>query len=675
MFLRFCIVTIALTLLCAAQSVHADVDEPGITVYSAAYFKNQQPASAGDMVRLLPGFQIRNGNLGVRGYSGSAGNILIDGQRPISKEESPEAILNRIPAQAVDHIDLIHSGTPGYDMQGYSLLVNVVRSDKASLRGRVVVQEAQSHSGYSAPRIESEIHWQGDGRSVNLAGNLYQALDNELGYGYRNLLNADGTPQQLSRYAYPRLGEGGQVSVEYRQDLPHGSLVLNALANQSFWHADILDQIHFPAPSTEPTKDRNRQRSAEFVAHYERRLSDDQQIRVLASHRGTETLKRNIAISPGSSDRSLGRSGMRETILHTDYRRRIDDISLTAGVEGAINVLNSYNALFSNGQQIALPAANVRVEEQRGEGFVTGTWQITPALTTEVEMRYETSVLNQSGDTNLSKPLSYAKPRLLTTWQPDAENELRFSVEREVGQLNFDDFVSSANLVNNNIQAGNRDLEPDRTIHYELTWEHRFWKRGDLTLTARHDNVTGLIDHVPIFDNGTVLDAIGNIGDGIGNELRADLTMPLDPLYLAGVTVQAEGSLRDSDVIDPATNMARRFSGQTPFSGWVSVTHDLPKMGLRWGMQFNSRTVSRVYKANEFDHNMHPNRLSAFVEYRPHPQWTVRLFGEQLGQNPHYRYRTIYDGLRDASQVAYVEQRSLNTGMMVGINVQHTFVN
>jgi hypothetical protein len=51
----------------------------------------------------------------------------------------------------------------------------------------------------------------------------------------------------------------------------------------------------------------------------------------------------------------------------------------------------------------------------------------------------------------------------------------------------------------------------------------------------------------------------------------------------------------------------------------------------------------------------------------------VRLFGERMTQIPTYRDRTIYDGLRGSSDIAYVEERALNTGMMLGINIQHTF--
>jgi len=673
MILRFCIAITAFLMLYSAQRARAEIDEPGVTTYSAAFFHDQQPVNAADMVRLLPGFQIRNGDLGVRGYSGSAGNILVDGQRPTSKEESPEAILTRIPAEAVDHIDLIHSGAAGYDMQGYGLLVNVVRSTKVSLRGRMVVQQAYSHSGYAMPRVESEVNWQGDGRSANLAGTYYNAIDNGLGYGRRDLIGPDGKPQQLAGYAYPRLGEGGQISSEYRQDLPDGQLTLNGLVKQDFWHADIVENIYYPAALTLPTKDRWRQRSGEMLARYDHTLDGDQQIQILASHHSTEKISRNVSVSPTSDDRTIDKSGMRESILRTVYRRHDGDLSLSAGAEGAINILNSRNALYTDGMAVALPSANVRVEEKRGEGFIDGTWRASPTVTAELEMRYETSVLSQSGDSNLTKPLSYAKPRFQTIWRPTPKQELRFVVERQVGQLNFDDFVSSANLVNDNVKAGNRDLVPDRTTRIELTWERRFWERGSLTVTAQRDDVTALVDHVPVFDNGTVLDAMGNIGDGQRDQLRANLTMPLDPLCLAGVTVRAEGNLRESDVTDPATGQTRRFSGETPINGWISLTHDIPSQQLRWGMQLNSQEASRYYEANEFDHYITPSRLSAFVEYRPQSQWTVRVFGERMGQLPSQRERTIYDGLRGASAVSYVERRSLNTGMMLGINIQHTF--
>ena len=66
--------------------------------YPSAYFAGSNPASALEMVQLLPGFRLQSGDATVRGYSGSLGNVLIDGLPPASKEDSLETILQRIPA-------------------------------------------------------------------------------------------------------------------------------------------------------------------------------------------------------------------------------------------------------------------------------------------------------------------------------------------------------------------------------------------------------------------------------------------------------------------------------------------------------------------------------------------------------------------------------------------------
>ena len=72
----------------------------------------------------------------VRGFGGAAGNVLIDGERPATKDDSLDQILNRIPASAVARIEVIRGGAPGIDMQGKTVIANVVRrSDAAGAAG------------------------------------------------------------------------------------------------------------------------------------------------------------------------------------------------------------------------------------------------------------------------------------------------------------------------------------------------------------------------------------------------------------------------------------------------------------------------------------------------------------------------------------------------------------
>ena len=69
--------------LCCAISLSAvpahgqSTDAAGTTVYDGAFFARSQPSSAYDMVLLLPGFRLQEGDSEVRGYSGSAGNVLM----------------------------------------------------------------------------------------------------------------------------------------------------------------------------------------------------------------------------------------------------------------------------------------------------------------------------------------------------------------------------------------------------------------------------------------------------------------------------------------------------------------------------------------------------------------------------------------------------------------------
>src|SRR5215472_8055608 len=98
--------------------------------YGADFFAKSAPQTAYDMVLLLPGFTIEEGAQ-VRGFADATGNVLIDGQRPSTKIDKLTDILKRIPSSSVSRIEIIRGSAPGIDMQGHSVLANVVRQSKA----------------------------------------------------------------------------------------------------------------------------------------------------------------------------------------------------------------------------------------------------------------------------------------------------------------------------------------------------------------------------------------------------------------------------------------------------------------------------------------------------------------------------------------------------------------
>ena len=117
-----------------ADPAGASAAQPAVTSYPPAFFAAQNPSSALDMVGRLPGFSFDRGD-SVRGFEGAAGNVLVDGQRPSSKSDGLESILQRIPSGKVERIDVIRGGArkvvvilnavPQIDSSGISTLVRI----------------------------------------------------------------------------------------------------------------------------------------------------------------------------------------------------------------------------------------------------------------------------------------------------------------------------------------------------------------------------------------------------------------------------------------------------------------------------------------------------------------------------------------------------------------------
>jgi hypothetical protein len=645
-------------------------DDGGATSYPASYFSANQPSTALDMVRLLPGFRLQNGDGGLRGFSGSVGNILIDGQLPTSKEESPEQLLQRISASSVDHIELIRGAA---DMHGYAVLANVVRLSGSSLSGRAEAELAATHFGTSAPGLALHLTRQGDDSTLDLSASYGREIQGMHGFGARGRFAPDGTPLRLAQYAFPELQNYAEFSSTYRQGLWEGDLTLGLVVKQQRDYSRVEERIYFPASAYSSGLESDRARNGEARLDYQRPVGDWGQLQLFVVHRLEEQDEISQTTTSTGTDLSRSRYNQREDVARLAWQRQEGALKLEAGAEGAINVLNSRSVLTVGGMPVILPAANLRVEEDRGEFFTAATWRFNPALLSEVGARYEISTLKQSGDSSLIKDLSFFKPRWLTSWDFAPGHQLRFLIERQVGQLDFRDFASSTSLNSNIVTAGNENLEPWRSLIVSLTWERHFWDRASLVVEARREFVSHVVDHVPVFAGSRVFDAVGNIGNGLRDVVQASLILPMDEWGLTGVTLKGDGGFQYSRIRDPATGLKRRFSAYQPF--WVNaeIDYDIPDDNLRLGVTFHDDARDTEYRVDEITSSYHGIKLGAFVEYKPTPDWTVRLFGNDLAQSAFYRDRDIYPGLRGSVPLGQIEHRTLNNGAQVGIHVQRDF--
>ena len=145
-------------LLCALplQLSATTLETGGTRVFPLSWFEAAQPRTALDLVTRLPGFALDDGDDGVRGYAGSAGNVLIDGKRPVSKYGQLANALKRIPADAVEQVELIRGSAPGIDMQGQPVVANVIRRADASTSIRALVAARLYGEGELRPEARLE---------------------------------------------------------------------------------------------------------------------------------------------------------------------------------------------------------------------------------------------------------------------------------------------------------------------------------------------------------------------------------------------------------------------------------------------------------------------------------------------------------------------------------------
>jgi outer membrane receptor protein involved in Fe transport len=649
-----------------------------VVAFEASFFSSAQPYSAFDMLALLPGYTFSESDSDVRGLAGSAGNVLIDGDRPASKQESLETLLRRIPASSVSRIELVRAGARGVDMQNHSMLANVVRIRRAQTRGSAELasefyDRGPAERAFDAPRIAGELSRQTDEQRFEIAAALYRKVDDEHGAGHQPRIAPDGATIRETNYWKDEGARVTEVSGAYETALSSGKLRLNGSFNEERFRADSLELETFPASEAETAVELEREREAELGIHYQRSAGERSQLEFVGIHRRGREQESERNIETDEDALSLQRSKTGESIVRGVLRRVGQAWTIEGGVEGALNVLDSESELTENGVRVALPAANVRVEERRSEGFAAATWRMDARWTLEAGSRFESSQLDLTGDSTVSKSFFFAKPRALIAFAPMHDSQLRALLERKVGQLDFDDFVTSTSLSADTITAGNPDLEPDRTWLAELAWEQRFLASGSLVLAVRHERISELIDRVPISTTSEPIDGIGNIGDGERNELQVDISVPLQSFGLTTGLLKATALWRSSRTVDPTTGERRPISEDMPFEGALHFTQDLSRWSVHWGVDVELAREGQEFFIDEIRTERLGTMVNVFVEYEPGAAWKLRVFVNNLTDRTAERERQIYAGLRDRASLDYIETRTLEIGPYAGVSVRRSF--
>ncbi|MCR5873334.1 TonB-dependent receptor [Phenylobacterium sp. J426] len=659
----------------AAALTPAPPATQGVTSYPASFFASQQPANAAEMVNRIPGFTLDSGD-SVRGFEGAAGNVIIDGRRPASKTDNIEAILRRIPASRIERIDIIRGGAPGIDMQGKTVIANVIRKAGGGLTGLVAAAQNHTADGRTALAVRAEAQGEMGPRTWELGFYAGKGIDDGYGKGSAVRRYADGRPTVTADLDQEGDLLDWQGTGTFETPLAGGVARVNGRASERKYKFDEDFRILAPTPGLEASSEMFHKNDAELGVNYTRSLNGRTAIELVGLRQeGSFDVASLFAAGAANSVFELDRETT-ETIGRAVLKYRHDDrLSFEGGGEFAVNELDSAARLFVNGVNQDLPAGNVHVKEERGEAFVKATWRPITAWTVDSSLRYETSTISADGDVVLEKTLHYWKPRVSVAWDVLSRTQLRFRLEREVGQLNFDDFVASSRFSSGGgVTAGNPDLNPEQAWVAEAAVEQRFWGSGSILVAFRHYELKDVVDRGPVFGPaGEVFDRPANIGDGTKDELALEASVPFDEIGLKGVLLRGEVVKRWSDVTDPTTGEKREISRLEPLEWEASLTHDLPQWRINYGVDAYGGFRETYYRYNIVETVKFSTYVHPFLEWKPRPDVHIRFEAPNVTGRGVRRTIVSYPGPRNAGGPPAMEHRDTNAPQMWYVRVRKTF--
>lgn len=507
---------------------------------------------------------------------------------------------------------------------------------------------------------------------IELSAAASETVDDEHGFGERPRVAPDGTRLRESIYAQDEGERVRQAAAAYERAAAGGRVRVSASLQREKFGADVEEHVTYPSADHSTVREFEDEHNSELGLHFERRLAGGQQLELFAIHRASSENGGERGIEAGSVTLFRLDSAASESILRSVLRWQRGALSLESGLEATRNVLDSHNSLEEDGVAAELPNGSVRVEERRGEVFAMGSWSLNAAWRIEAGSRFEYSRLEQSGDSTLGKSFFFPKPHVQLTWSASQRDRLRLLLEREVGQLDFEDFVGSASVSASTVTAGNPDLEPDRTWRLEAAWERRFMDAATVLLSVRHERIQDLIDRIPVIAE-VPFDAVGNIGDGYRNELEINLTLPLDRFGIRAGLLKTIALWRHSEATDPTTGTLRPISEDLSREAVIHFSQQLARARVRWGIDATLASAAREHYFDEVRTERLGTRVDVFAQYEPSAAWNIRVFANNLTDRTAVREREIYDGLRSTTPLRYIETRTLAIGPYYGVSVRRTF--
>ncbi len=657
---------------------------PGGAVYTAADFVRFAPRNAWDMLSRVPGFSIKESQER-RGLGQATANVLFNGARSPNKSDDLYTQLTRIPADAVQRIEIVDGAT----------------LDVPGLSGQVanVIFEAQRSSGQFQWEPAARAHYadalytRGNASFSGTAGPVgYElSIDNQearrsAAGGLTVLRNGRGAVIENRRDVWTKRYDAPKLSVQTTWDGPGSSIGHLGANYQKIW---------------ERYRERSQRTGSPILGDRRRMIREDEdgwnfqisgdvefamgpgRLKLIGLEQRTHepfssrVVDNPLDLSPASGDLFAQVGDLEETIARAEYSWKMLRGEWQLSGEAAYNTLDNVATLgsFDPAQgDFALrpfPEGTGGVKEDRYEGLLSAGWALSRSLSLQVVAGGEHSQISQTAPGGITRTFDRPKGSVSLAWKPSSKFDLAVKLERRVLQLDFYDFLARAFLDDNNQNASNTDLRPQQDWSWTAEMNKRLGPWGSTKLEFIYRDVTDRVDIIPVGETG---EAVGNIDKGRAWAVISTSTINLDPAGWRGARLDTSVVYQTSSLRDPFSGRTRNWNNFVDWQVAVDLRHDVPRTDWAWGLSGSYLHQQAEYRRSQSDRIWEgPVFASAFIENKDVLGLTMRFSIDNIVNARSRRERVIFEGVRDLSPIASVESRDRLIGPIFIFLVKGSF--
>ena len=680
--------------------------------YDLEYFQRFEPNTVGDMLKRVPGVAFVGSDVmefdgaQLRGMAGGYTQVLINGKKVPGAGDDRSFFVDRIPAEMVDHIEIIRSTSANRSGDAIAGSINIVLRDAYVFDGsylRVGVNRwfdgelnptfgAVTSGDFLGGRILAGINVQDRYRSKLKRSDRFAdpSMDELTSFEDQSEVK-DGRDISANLSYKVDIGETGRLGIE-------GFLVktdrdVTEVSREIEY--DEGDVIEKNVPGFSPVKQDNWGVGVDYkfdmaggttsLDFDHARFKDD-----------SAEQEEEIAYVNGEWDEAEGGATSidakdEETGFKLAHKRPVGATELEFGVDWRHKQRDAtYTSFEWEGEAEGDPvvyeldgSVSSRIEEKRLDPYVMLSGK-GEAFAWEAGLRYETTKSEvrylEDGDVEgeASNDYDVLLPSVHLKWNLSEATRFSLSLARSMKRPNFNELIPALldGEYGDNDYIGNPLLDPETANGIDLGFEHRLGKHGvvgvnvfyrdvkdkiELVNTGEssedaqdnyEDDLEEFLDENPgateddfEFEPDSFLYTSANVGDGKVYGVEFDLSTPLTALGLPDTGIFLNYSWLDSKITDFLGE--RRFNDQARSVYNIGFIHDMPELAASFGATYRSQgdAFSRIL-AEEVTVKYGAD-LEMFVEKRFGKTLSVRLSAANLLDASKDEYFNKFDNLAD----------------------------